>query len=100
MVTKEDVCNVTIFAGLDPADCERLARAASDLSLVEGEYAAPEGAERALFAVLDGKIEVVKLVDGVERVVGEREVGTSSARCRSRSARCSRSASGQPCRHA
>ena len=75
MVTKDDVCGVTIFAGLDPADCERLARAASDLSLVQGEYAAPEGAERALFAVLGGRIEAVKLVDGVERVVGEREVG-------------------------
>jgi thioredoxin reductase (NADPH) len=75
VVTKEDVCNVTIFGGLDPADCERLARVASDITLEEDEYAASEGAERALFAVLDGKIEVVKLVDGVERVVGEREVG-------------------------
>ena len=75
MVTKDDVCGVTIFAGLDPADCERLARAASDISLVTDEYAASEGAERALFAVLEGKIEAVKLVDGVERVVGERERG-------------------------
>jgi len=75
VVTKEDICGVTIFAGLDPADCERLARAASDVSLVPGEYAAAEGAERALFAVLGGKIEAVKLVDGVERVVGQREVG-------------------------
>ena len=75
MVTKDDVCGVTIFAGLDPADCERLARAASDISLVTDEYAASEGAERALFAVLEGKIEAVKLVDGVERVVGEREQG-------------------------
>jgi len=75
VVTKDDVCRVTIFAGLDPGDCERLARAASDISLVEGEYAAPEGGERALFAVLEGKIEAVKLVDGIERVVGEREVG-------------------------
>ena len=75
MVTKDDVCGVTIFAGLDPADCERLARAASDISLVTDEYAASEGAERALFAVLEGKIEAVKLVDGVERIVGEREQG-------------------------
>jgi len=75
VVTADDVCRVAILAGLDRGDCERLARAASDVSLVEGEYAAPEGAERALFAVLEGKIEAVKLVDGVERVVGEREVG-------------------------
>ncbi|HEY7179315.1 MAG TPA: FAD-dependent oxidoreductase [Gaiella sp.] len=75
MVTAEDVCRVAIFAGLEAADCERLARAAADIRLAEGEYAAHEGAERALFAVLEGKIEAVKLVDGVERPVGEREVG-------------------------
>ena len=75
MVTADDVCRVAIFAGLDRADCERLARASSDIALDKDEYAAAEGAERALFAVLEGKIEAVKLVDGVERVVGEREVG-------------------------
>ncbi len=75
MVSAEDVCRIAIFAGLDPADCERLARAAADIGLVAGEYAAHQGAERALFAVLEGKIEAVRLIDGVERVVGEREVG-------------------------
>ena len=75
MVTADDVCRVAIFAGLAPADCERLARAAADIALLPGEYAAHEGADRALFAVLDGKIEAVKLVDGIERVVGERGVG-------------------------
>jgi thioredoxin reductase (NADPH) len=75
MVTAQDVCGVAIFSALDPADLERLARASADISLVEGEYAAHEGADRALFAVLDGKIEAVKLVDGIERVVGERGVG-------------------------
>ena len=75
MVTAEDVCGVAIFSGLDAADRERLARASADISLVPGEYAAHEGAERALFAVLGGKIEAVKLVDGIERVVGERGVG-------------------------
>lgn len=75
MVTADDVGRVAIFAQLDPADRERLARAAEDIRLVAGEYAAHEGAERALFAVLEGAIEAVKLVDGVERVVGERGVG-------------------------
>ena len=41
----------------------------------QGEYAAPPGAERALFAVLEGLIEAVQLVDGIERVVGERHPG-------------------------
>ena len=49
--------------------------AAADISLVPGEYAVHEGGERALFAVLEGRIEAVKLVDGIERVVGERDPG-------------------------
>src|SRR5213080_2259513 len=75
MVTADDVATISVFAALDPADRERLARAAADISLVPGEYAADQGGERALFAVLEGRIEAVKLVDGVERVVGERKPG-------------------------
>src|SRR5215207_6898762 len=75
MVTAEEIGAISVFAGLSQADRERLARAAADISLVPGEYAAPEGGERALFAVLEGRIEAVKLVDGVERVVGERRPG-------------------------
>jgi thioredoxin reductase (NADPH) len=75
VVTADEIGTITIFAGLDPGDRQRLARAAADISLVPGEYAAGEGAERALFAVLEGRIEAVKLVDGIERVVGERSPG-------------------------
>ncbi len=48
---------------------------AADISLAAGEYAVHEGGERALFAVLEGRIEPTKLVDGIERVVGERRPG-------------------------
>ena len=75
MVTPDEIGSIAIFAGLSEADRERLARAAADITLAPGEYAAHEGAERALFAVLDGRIEAVKLVDGIPRVVGERHVG-------------------------
>jgi thioredoxin reductase (NADPH) len=75
MVTADEIGSIAIFAGLSDADRERLARAAADITLSPGEYAAHEGAERALFAVLDGTIEAVKLVDGIPRVVGERQVG-------------------------
>ena len=75
MITGDEVGAVAIFAELGADERERLARAAADISLVPGEYAAHEGAERALFAVLAGKIEAVKLVDGIERVVGERHPG-------------------------
>ena len=74
-MTTDEIARISVFAALGPAERERLSRAAADLSLVPGEYAADEGGERALFAVLEGRIEAVKLVDGIERVVGERRPG-------------------------
>ena len=75
MVTPDEIGKVAVFAGLDQAERERLSQVAADISLVAGEYAANEGEERALFALLEGRIEPVKLVDGIQRVVGERHPG-------------------------
>ena len=75
MVTAEEIAGVALFAALDAAQRERLSRVAADISLAAGEYAAHEGGERALFAVLEGRIEPTRLVDGIERVVGERHPG-------------------------
>jgi thioredoxin reductase (NADPH) len=75
MVTPDEIGGISIFAKLSQRDRERLARAAADISLVPGEYAAPEGSEPALFALLEGRIEATKQVDGIDRVVGERHPG-------------------------
>jgi thioredoxin reductase (NADPH) len=75
MVTADDIRQVPVFAGLERTVCERLSRASADISLTAGEYATHEGDECALFAVLDGRIEAVKFVDGIDRVVGERHPG-------------------------
>ena len=75
MVTAEEIVGVSIFAGLGPVECERLSRVAADIRVVPGEYAIHAGDERALFAVLEGRLETVALVDGIERVVGGRVVG-------------------------
>ena len=75
MVTAEEIGSVAVFSALGEAEREALSRVAADVGLVPGEYAAPPGAERALFAVLEGLIEAVQLVDGIERVVGERHPG-------------------------
>jgi thioredoxin reductase (NADPH) len=75
MVTAEEIGTVNVFANLDLKARERLARVAADLSLAPGEYAANQGDDPALFALLEGKIEPVKSVDGIETVVGEREPG-------------------------
>jgi len=75
VVTIEEIGGVELFAALGPAEREQLSRVAADIRLVAGEYAVHEGGERALFAVLEGRIEPIKLVDGIERVVGERRPG-------------------------
>ena len=76
MLTADDVRAIPLFSALAEGDLERLARTSEDLRLGAGEFAVPEGGERALFAVLSGKIEVVKLFDGIERRLGYRLPGT------------------------
>src|SRR5215471_18999760 len=75
MVTAEEISGIPLFAALGEEDRERLSRVAADIALAPGEYAAHEGDERALFALLEGRIEAVRLVDGIERVLGERNPG-------------------------
>ena len=76
MLTVEDVAAIPLFSTLPRAELERLARTSADLQLGTGEFAVPEGGERALFAVLSGKIEVIKTIDGIERTLGWRLPGT------------------------
>jgi len=77
MLTIDDVRAVPLFSTLAAPQLERLAQTSADLHLGAGEYAAHAGGEeRALFAVLAGKMEVVRLFDGVERTLGWRVPGT------------------------
>jgi thioredoxin reductase (NADPH) len=75
VLSPEEIGTVPLFAVLDDAQREHLSRVAADVRLTAGEYAAPEGSERALFAVLEGRIEPTRMVDGILRVLGERHPG-------------------------
>jgi thioredoxin reductase (NADPH) len=76
MLTIDEVRAVPLFSTLASAQLEMLAQTSADIHLGAGEYAVHEGAgDRALFAVLSGKMEVVKLFDGVERTLGWRVPG-------------------------
>jgi thioredoxin reductase (NADPH) len=75
MVTADEIRTVEIFRDLSEDECARLARAAADLRLQEGEYAIHAGDERALYAVLEGRLETIGITDGVPRVVGGRAAG-------------------------
>jgi thioredoxin reductase (NADPH) len=76
MLTVDEIRAVPLFSELAQPELELLARTAGDLQLAPGEYAVHEGGEPALFAVLAGKMEVVKVVNGAERRLGWRVPGT------------------------
>ena len=76
MLTIDDVRSIPLFSTLAASELERLAETAADLHLGAGEFAVHEGDDRALYAVLTGKLEVVKLFDGIERTLGWRVPGT------------------------
>jgi len=74
MVTADEIARVSIFAALSEVQRERLSRIVADIRVGPGEYVVHAGDERALFAVLEGHVETVALVDGIERIVGGRGV--------------------------
>ncbi|MBX9964190.1 MAG: FAD-dependent oxidoreductase [Burkholderiales bacterium] len=76
MLNIDDVRAVPLFSTLGAAQLQCLAETAADIRLEPGDYAVYEGGERALFAVLTGRIEVVKLVEGIERHLGWRQPGS------------------------
>jgi thioredoxin reductase (NADPH) len=75
VLTAEEIAGVSIFAGLSGGACDRLARLAADVRLAPGEYAVHAQEKRVLFAVLEGRLETVNMVDGILRVVGGRGPG-------------------------
>ena len=70
MLTIDDVRSIPLFPALAAPELERLTETSADLHLGAGEFAVHEGDDRALYAVLAGKLEVVKLFDGIERTLG------------------------------
>lgn len=75
MLTARELAHVPLLAGVPVADLESLARTSADIHLEAGDYAVHEGDERALYIVLSGQLEVVRLVDGLPTVLGKRQPG-------------------------
>jgi len=75
MLTTDELAAIPLFSNLPAGALEHLTSRAADIQLAAGEYAVHEGEERALFAVLAGKIEVTKRIDGIERTIGWRVPG-------------------------
>ena len=75
MLTAQEFRSFAVFADLEPAERERLSRVVADITLAPGESAVNEGDERALFGILEGRIEVLRFDDGVGSVIAERGPG-------------------------
>lgn len=75
MLTPADFQKVEIFAGIEPGECQRLCRKVADIPVNAGEYVCHEGDGRSLFGILEGRFEAVRLIDGAERVLGQRRPG-------------------------
>ena len=76
MLTIDEIRAVPLFSSLATAELELLQKTSADIHLGTGEYAVHEGAlDRVLYAVISGKMEVVRLFDGVERTLGWRVAG-------------------------
>ena len=76
MLTFDDIRAIPLLSLLAEEQWEALEQTSSDIHLAVGEFAVPEGGEPAFYAVLSGKIEVVKMIDGVERRLGWRLPGS------------------------
>ncbi len=75
MITPAELAAIPLFAEVTPEHLARVAENAADLRLGVGDFAANEGDERALYIMLDGKVEVIKMIDGLERIIGQRSPG-------------------------
>ncbi|HET7714070.1 MAG TPA: FAD-dependent oxidoreductase [Bauldia sp.] len=75
MFTPDELAAIPLFSTLPAAKLGEVIRHAADIRVAPGEYIVHEGEDPALFVVISGLIEVVRLSDGIERKVGERKPG-------------------------
>jgi thioredoxin reductase (NADPH) len=74
--TRDELRTISLFSRLDDKALDFLTRTSADIRLLSGEYVVYEGeTHRAVFAAVEGSIQVTKFVDGAERVIGVRETG-------------------------
>ena len=75
MITPDEVRAIPLFAGVGEPEVQRLVRRSADLHFQRGDDIAHEGEAPVLFVVLAGELDVIKLFDGAERMIGHRVPG-------------------------
>ncbi len=76
MFTRDELRVIPLFSALKDEELDYLANTSEDVRVLKGEYVLHEGeTHRALLIAVEGRLEVTKVIDGIERVVGIREPG-------------------------
>jgi thioredoxin reductase (NADPH) len=76
MFDRDELRAIPLFSQLGDRELDHLAKTGADVRLLPGEYLVHEGdSRRVLFFLVEGRVEVTKVVDGAERVVGIRTPG-------------------------
>ena len=78
MITSADLAQIPLFADVEEAERQRLARKAADIHLVPGEFLIREGEEPPFFVILEGELEVLKNIVGQFRELGRHVAGEFS----------------------
>jgi thioredoxin reductase (NADPH) len=74
--TCKELRAISLFADVADAELDYLAKTSADIRLLPGEYVVHEGeSRRAVFVLIEGRMEGTKFIDGAERVIGVRESG-------------------------
>jgi thioredoxin reductase (NADPH) len=76
MLSVEELARIPLFAKLEKKELEYLANSVPDIHVAPGEYVANEGEGRALIITVEGKLEITKRIDGVDRFIANRLPGT------------------------
>jgi cAMP-binding proteins - catabolite gene activator and regulatory subunit of cAMP-dependent protein kinases len=75
MITIDELAKIPLFSTLGESELKYLAGAVEDMRVLPGEYTDHEGGVRALFAIVSGKVELTKVINGVETVIAIRLPG-------------------------
>ena len=78
MITSTDLAQVPLFAGVEEAERQRLARKAADIRLAPGEFLIREGEEPRFFVIFAGELDVLKNIVGQFRDLGRSVAGEFS----------------------
>jgi thioredoxin reductase (NADPH) len=76
MFTLDELRAIPLFSKLAERELEYLSGTCGDIRVLPGEYVVHEGdPHRALYVTAEGRLDVTKFVDGIERPVGVRKPG-------------------------